>query len=253
MHSEATRRGARNVCRRGLFGIFPAMTITPTNEAAEPAVALSQVALQLSKALDEERKRIAEGLHDDLGQTLAAAMMRLHELRMASTDTARMSAADEIEKLIRQAIDSSRELTFDLRSPVLPGHGLAATFESMATRFSRDHGITCAVDCDVQPGQLGSVAADILYRVARELLQNVAKHAHADEARISLVIRGGRAELSVADDGRGFDTGERRQGFGLLIASERVAEIGGNFVIRSGSDGTTVTVVIPVSIDTSTS
>lgn len=198
-----------------------------------------------SVTVDEERRRIAQGLHDDVGQTLAAATLRLHEVRLATDDAERSSATDEVERLIRRAIASTRNLTFDLRSPVADGQGFDSTVHELATRFVHDHRIACLVDSDVASGVIGPNAADALYPVVRELLRNVAKHARATDVRIRLVAGDGTTELAVSDNGIGIGTSRTSVGLGLTIARERIAEVGGRMRIESAPDGTTVTVTIP--------
>lgn len=219
------------------------VTATPTPQTLEDRTP-QELALQLSIALDAERRRIAEGLHDDVGQPLAAACMRLHELRHANTQSERTHVADELECLIRGAIDASRDLVFDLWCPVMPAEGFPAVLEDLALRFVRNHEVRCSVQArsgvDIEPDD-----AEVLYRVVRELLHNVAKHADASEVFIEFGDWDGGLEVAVRDDGRGIDPGARHSGLGLLILRERVARVGGDLEISTDRNGTRVMARLP--------
>lgn len=221
------------------------MTTIPTTQTAKQEEVARAAVIQLSRALEEERRRIAVGLHDDVGQTLAAANMRLHELRSATTDREREEAADQVESLLRQAITTIRGLTFDLRPPVIAGEGFPAVLERLAERYRDDHGQGCVVDSDPPRLRIDDHAAEVIFLVVRELLHNVAKHAGAASVVIRVRAPDDRLEVSVVDDGSGFDTTSARDGFGLLMATERVAEVGGTLDLQSGRTGTSAILRIP--------
>lgn len=225
------------------------MPTIPTTQITRPEEVARAAVIQLSRAVEEERRRIAVGLHDDVGQTLAAANMRLHELRSATTGRAREEAADQVERLLREAISTIRGLTFDLRPPVIPGEGFPAVLDRLAERFRDDHGHGCAVDSDPPRFRIDNHAAEVIFLVVRELLHNVAKHAGASTVVIRVRVRDDGLEVAVLDDGRGFDTTSPRNGFGLLMAAERATEVGGTLELRSGRNGTSAILLIPDAVE----
>lgn len=212
--------------------------------------ALRAMAGRVTKAQDDERQRIAHGLHDDVGQLLAAAQLHLHQLRRdASLEQLREVEASE--RLIAEAIRSIRELTFELVTPVLNEIGLKSALEHLAGALEERYSITCHQDLEDVAFPMQREAAAALYRVVRELVTNVAKHSHAATASILMEVAGDNVQLVVSDDGVGFestaDTAPERSGVGLLVAGQRIADFHGEFEIRSGPGrGARVAISVPI-------
>ncbi len=204
---------------------------------------------------EEERKRIARELHDDLQQKLAAILMNLSAAggqipRDSGNAAAALAAADE---LAAAAIESTRRIVNDLRPQVLDDLGLVAALQVLASHFSRASGVACQVRAEPAAAQRAALSADVatcLYRVAQESLNNVAKHAQANEVQIELARAGQQGiVLRVRDDGSGMATASPRKpdSFGLLGMQERLRRVGGSLKLHSQSGGgTTVEARVPM-------
>ena len=214
---------------------------------------LRALALELSLTAQRERRRIAMGLHDQIGQRLAAAKLGLEAVRRNRSLTEVSATLDEVTGVLAEAIQATRELTFELSPPLLYELGLKAALDHLAQRCRALHGIACALDCDEDPQPLPNDSAVVMYEVARELLHNVVKHACAKSVRILMTREGEDLHLEVMDDGIGFEPRcesvpfDADRGFGLFSARERVRQIGGTLVVHSAIDqGTRVVVIAPL-------
>jgi PAS domain S-box-containing protein len=215
---------------------------------------LRSLTFELALAEERERRRIATGLHDQIGGTLAAVRIRLSQLRqLPGAGPQLRQALSQIRDLIETTIDSSRSLTFDLTSPVLYEVGLEAALDSLTNQMQEQHGIQHHFEDDGQPKPMTDELKVILYHTVRELLANVAKYAQAGSVFISIGRDGGSVRIRVEDDGVGFEvpkTGfhvSESGGFGLYHAGERMKHLGGRFHVEStAGQGTTVTIVVPL-------
>jgi PAS domain S-box-containing protein len=215
------------------------------SELQERTRQLQQLTLELSQTEDRERQRLAEILHDDLQQLLAAAKFHLDLLNSRITqDAPSQEIAAVVKDLLKQAIDQSRSLSHELSPPALSQGDLRETFEWLGRQVQAKHGLT--VRLDVGGGiELPSMLKSLLYKTAQELLFNVVKHAGVREARLRLRHRCGYVCLSVSDEGRGFDTHEFDQagGLGLLRVREQIKFLGGRLKVRSTQGGGSLFIV----------
>jgi PAS domain S-box-containing protein len=196
---------------------------------------LRQLTLELSQAEDRERRRIADILHDDVQQTLAAAKFQVNLLgREAQSAAESHQIIAQVKLMLRDAIEKSRCLSHEL-SPALYQVDLAVILEWLARHMEQKHGLRIRVEARGATDSSSEPVRALLYKVARELLFNVAKHAGVNEARMRVWRRGPCLYLSVADRGQGFDPEklEEAAGFGLLSIRERVRLLGGRMRIRS--------------------
>ncbi len=219
--------------------------------------ALQRLVVQHDRIQEDERKRIARELHDDLQQTLAAILIDVTAIRGAVPPDGEPAAAllGRIESMASAALVSTRRIVNDLRPQMLEELGLAAALEALATQFTRRTGVPCDLEADeLQPADERQAAPVMtcLYRVAQESLNNVAKHAKARYVQVQLATRDARSVvLRVSDDGKGMAPEDRvkPQSFGLLGMTERVRAVGGSLqVISHPGDGTTVEVVVPLAL-----
>ena len=195
---------------------------------------LQRVAFESLVAGERERRRIAIGLHDRIGQALAVTQMKLAAAREGSSGEAR-AALDEAEALITDSIAEVRSLTFDLSPPVLYDLGLRAALSWLAEEVGTRDGLDVTFSADGFDPSLEETTATILFRTVRELLLNVTKHARATAAQIALRRVDGGLEVSVEDDGVGFDADAdvRQDGFGLFSVREQLSRLGGTFELVS--------------------
>jgi len=219
------------------------------SELQEQARQLQQLTLELSETEDRERKRLAEILHDDLQQLLAAAKFHVGLLRRrARGDGELLEIAGQAQAILVEAIEKSRSLSHELSPPGLAHNDLGEAFEWLAQQMWRKHGLTVRLDIRERIELQSEPLKTLLYKSAQEILFNVIKHAGVSEARLRLRRRGGSICLSVSDRGRGFDPKEpgRTGGFGLLSIRERVKLLGGRMKVRSAKGkGSTFLIVVP--------
>ncbi|MBI4843273.1 MAG: sensor histidine kinase [Nitrospirae bacterium] len=211
---------------------------------------LRRMISRLSKVEDEERRRIAEDLHDHIGQNLAISKIRLKMLKDASH-----LPAEEIQNilsLIDEAISYTRSLTFEISPQVLHQLGLIPAIVWLADLFRKKHGLMVKVTAEGNLENIRHEESIFLFKAVRELLHNVVKHADAAETKI--IIESGEKDITVAvqDDGIGFDTrliadlGKESSEFGILNIQERASQLGGSVVITSAKGaGTRAVIKVP--------
>jgi two-component system CheB/CheR fusion protein len=210
---------------------------------------LGEMALDAAIAEERERRRIAADLHDHVGQALALLQIRLTTLRDTLPGEAR-AGVNECIRTIEQSIADTRTLTFELSPPILYDFGLKAAVAWLAEQFAARHGLTITVEgLDVL--ELDADVVSVLFRVVRELLTNVVKHAHSPHATVTFRREGDHLGIDVEDGGVGFDAavlGSRAsRGFGLFSVREQIGRLGGTFEIASASDaGTRVSLRVPL-------
>lgn len=210
-----------------------------TAELTESREQLRKLAEHLETVKEEERKRIARDLHDELGQNLLALRIDLSMLSARTTRHARLhqrvgAALDNVDATIRNV----RGIMNELRPAVLD-LGLAAALEWQAAEFRKRSGLACTLALPAEEA-CGEVPPDleiVLFRGLQEALSNVRRHAYANRVDIALAVGGGALNLSVTDDGVGLnaDAALRRKhdSFGLIGMAQRVAAHGGRLDIRS--------------------
>lgn len=199
-------------------------------------------------AQESERRRIARALHDQTGQALTSILFGVRELRSARDVAEARRAADSITSLVSEGLDEIRRLALELRPQILDDFGLVPALERLTDSFADRTGIE--VRLHTPPDEDDRLTPDqetTLYRAAQEALTNAAKHAQADHVSIELESDDCRVQLTVADDGRGFqEAAEARDSFGLAAMRERVALVDGSLEIETKPDaGTVIRVSVP--------
>ncbi len=194
-------------------------------------------------AQEDERARIARELHDEVGQGLTAALLYLERAgREAGEDNGRLAEAREA---VRESLEDVRGITLRLRPEALDDLGLGAALIALSERIRDGAAIEIALDLPEPLPQLEDEQELVLYRVAQEALTNVARHAGAQNARLSLVETDDGILLSIEDDGGGFDK-DALPGAGLQGMRERALLVGGTLgLATSPQGGARVNLVIP--------
>lgn len=204
---------------------------------------------------ERERRRIAENLHDSLGQTLSLAFMKLSSIVDMEHSEHVKNVIDGTSELLDKAIAESRSLTYDLSPPILYELGLIPAIKWKLEQIRAKNKIETRLNGEDQKIYLPKEFNIFLYRIVSELLTNTIKHAKAELIEIN--IRKGEKiyYITVQDNGLGFDTTAERKankkgGFGLLSIIERLDNIKGQFKIESKlGKGTTATIAVPYSED----
>lgn len=198
----------------------------------------------------EERNRIAREIHDTLAQGLAGIALQLESadaLLEAGADAARVrNAVGNALRQARSSLEEARRSVLDLRASPLEGRTLAQALEQLVEEWSALTGIDARVDIRATAALPARIETG-LYRIAREALANVARHAGASRVRLTFSLEDGIAALAVEDDGAGFDpSGVPRERFGLTGMSERARLLGGRLRVESGpAAGTRVIAEVP--------
>lgn len=211
---------------------------------------LRQLAVDTTLAEERERQAIARDLHDDLGQILHVAKIKLSSL--AKRDAGDIGpSVRELNRLIADASARVRSLTSQLSPPVLETMGLIPALSWLAEELERSYGLLVDMEDDGLPKPLTQAQAAILFRAVRELLINVAKHAGTSFARVSAQADGGTLILKVEDEGAGIDELHQAQawqsGYGLTSVRERITFLNGTMEIRATpGEGTTVMLRMPL-------
>ena len=197
---------------------------------------------------EEERRRIANDIHDDSIQAITAAGMRLQILRRRLDDPELLGMLGELEATIQLSIERLRHLLFELRPPVLDNEGLQAAVEMYVDQAREEPRLRCSVE-DRLVSQPPPETRLVLYRIAQEALTNVRRHAHATSTRVLLSERDGGYLVRISDDGVGFreaDVGSPPAHLGLASIRERAELAGGSLRIDTApAAGTTLEVWIP--------
>lgn len=218
------------------------------NTSREEVRALSAVS---ATAQEAERRRIARELHDELGQTLGMLKVDLDWLmdNVPQDDAHLARKIASMHMLVNGTITSARRIASDLRPLVLDDLGFVAATRWLVTNVEQRYGIHCNVIFRPADPPLMEPYATAVFRIVQEALTNIARHAHASRADITVACSGPEILLQISDNGIGFDlTSARKAGsYGLIGLRERAYLLGGTFEIdASPGNGTTIEVRIPL-------
>ncbi len=216
--------------------------------AADYLDRLRRLSSELVLAEERERRRIANDIHDGLGDELSMARIKTAELAAAHPADPRVA---ELTRILDRCIGGARALTFALAPPVLHELGLHAAFDWLVERLNVRSGVQMSFSGTGEPAGLTETERILCYRSVRELLRNVVKHAGARSAVVTARVRAGAYEIEVLDDGKGFDVEQALShaegiGFGLFSIRERLRHLGGQLRIRSTiGSGSRLTMRLP--------
>nr|WP_246088912.1 histidine kinase [Paraburkholderia guartelaensis] len=206
---------------------------------------------------EDERKRSALEIQDELGQLLTALKMDVSLLRMRLTDDPEaIGRADDMRELVEGTIWMVRNVASHLR-PAALNFGLVSALEWLTSQWSRHNAIPCELHMASGEPALSDMQATVLFRIVEAALTNVARHAAAQRVAVTLTTGPGSLDLRIRDDGRGFDVAAAyaRYAYGLLGMTERARLIGGTLRIDSQpckdptigiASGTTISIHVPL-------
>ncbi len=200
---------------------------------------------QLLTVQENERKQIARDLHDGVGQMLSAIKFKIEDI-IQQRDERKERIEDKtlghLVPMIRESIEEVRRIQMNLRPSVLDDLGIIATISWLTREFEKVYSaISIQKQIDIQEDEIPVRLKTVIYRILQEALNNIAKHSRANRVTIALRKMEERIELTVEDNGTGFDLENRPRGFGLGSMRERVELSGGLFTIDSTiGKGTTI-------------
>lgn len=247
--------------RRRIFTV--ARDVTEKKEADARLEAyqtrLRNLASELATVEDRERRQLAETLHDSLAQDLFAARAKITLLRYPDRVTDPQRLVNEAISILDQSMNMTRNLTFELVPPALYGVGLEAGLEWLCRHFETTRGLRCTMEARGENVDLPQDVRALTYRIVRELLANVHKHADARCASVSVEYLDDLLTVVVEDDGKAFafdgdddppvggNADGHHQGFGLFSIRERLRSLAGNLAIQpSPLGGWRVAMTLPL-------
>lgn len=207
---------------------------------------------RVEDSAEQERRRIAEDIHDDSIQVMASVSLRLQALH-SSIPSERQGVLDEIRQMVDESIDRLRHLVFELRPPGLDSRGLTAALRQYLERTGAEAGFDYRIIDKIELDPPPDVRTQ-LYRIGQEAITNIGRHADARLVRLSIEHRGSGVGVRIEDDGRGFDPAGIEPVPGHLGTSamrERAEMAGGVFDIKSEpGKGTVVEFWLPTEAPT---
>jgi signal transduction histidine kinase len=232
------------------------MDVTERKRALETqranAAQIRDLLRRLVSVQEAERRRFSANLHDLVGQSLSVLGMGLETIRGLLPGASSRKAEttfNDMGQLLKETMGAVREVMSDLRPPLLDDYGLYAAIEWHARQLENRTGLRVAVEgrkLDPRPASEVEVA---LFRIAQEALTNVAKHAAASHAKVSISGSAGRVRLLVEDDGRGIEATAAandagRAGWGMAVMRERAVAVGGSMRVERPGQGTRIVVEV---------
>jgi PAS domain S-box-containing protein len=232
----------RDITRRKAIEAQNARLVAELSASREELAALSRRLVAMQEA---ERSYVADQLHNQAGQVLAALQLQL--ARLGRGDAGEQLPA--IQATLDAAMAELHTLATELRPFALDRSSLAGALRSYATEFGRAHGL--AVRFDAGNAEFARPPADVatsLFRAVQEGLANVARHAQAREVALQMRLDGELLRITLTDDGVGFDplAVALRGGLGLASIRERLKTVGGHLTVESGPAGSTLTFAAPI-------
>lgn len=219
--------------------------------AEDRARQLQALSVELIEAEEQERQRIAQVLHDDLQQTLAAA--KLH-LQLAYENLPPEPMLEKVERMLVESIHTARRLSHELSPPMLHHSDMFAALQWLAGQMNERFGLQIRLETDTHTRFEYEPLKRFLFRATQELLFNVVKHAGVKAAQILLSEANGKFVITVSDEGRGFDpeilqSASVKTGLGLVSLRERLSAIGGDFTIESApGKGSRFSLSVPLGV-----
>jgi signal transduction histidine kinase len=194
---------------------------------------------------EQERKRIAQDIHDELGALLSISRMHLVQLEEKDQTAAVVPALQNIRSLTEKALASMRKVSHELMPPQLEAFGLIKTLESVAGHANKTGNINIHIDPTDHFPELSWPVTLGLYRIIMELLNNTFKHAEADTVQVQLNYTAGNIICTYTDNGKGMPSHEQKNGLGHKSMEGRANSLGGTIQISDPGEEFRAVVSIP--------
>ncbi len=201
---------------------------------------------QLIQVQEDERKNLARELHDEIGQHLTAIHIDASAILKAKTIEVSKQSASAIDQVARQMMDIVHNILQRLRPSGLDQFGLEIALQELINAWQQRHkGILVKYDVRGVFNDLDESILITIYRLIQECLTNISRHAQAKNIQIYLIKYPETIELSIEDDGNGFDQTVKPDGFGLAGMRERVEALVGKLDIKTSPEGTKISIEMP--------
>lgn len=218
------------------------------DESLHARLSLEKLSDHIQRAREEERSKIAREIHDELGGILSTLKMDLGWLDKRMSEPALLARTQAMAQLIREALQTARRISADLRPGVLDNLGLVAAMEEYAATLLGRLGITYSFTPPEQDVELDDQRATAIFRIFQESLTNIVRHAKAEAVEIEFVLSPETLAIFIRDDGNGLipERATPPQSYGILGMQERAKQLGGELiVIGTPGHGTTVHLNLP--------
>ncbi len=245
--------------RGEVVGVFAAARdVTERKQSEEKLAAyqkrLRRLTLALAQSEERERRQVALHLHDEVGQSLSAIRVKFATWRNMKDTLQRQALLNDIEGLIDRVMGDIRRLTFELSPPILYELGLGPALERLGETLCGRVGVAFDFRCASDAPTLSRALSVELYRMARELIVNALKHAHANHVSVAMSGDSEGIWVAIEDDGGGLDPARFEQAasgrggtFGLFSVRERLRDLDGSLELKSRtSAGTRIEMAVPL-------
>jgi len=245
---------ARNGAKSATFGIV----VTDMTEARRNEEMLRTLTHRVVQAQEAERRLVALELHDNITQHLCAIVARWAALanKLPVREKASRGEVMKLSEMLGQTVEEVQRIARNLRPSVLDEMGLVPALRATCTEFAQRTGVSLKLACKPLTARLPAEAELALYRILQKALENVGKHARARHVRVHLTKQGDMVQLTIKDDGIGFDPDQpparrkKKRDFGLLRMRERATYVGGALIVKSAPRaGTEIVARIPLPPD----
>jgi len=244
----------RTLAASGLLGLLGLFYHLRVSSLMKEKVAQERFSRQLIEVQEQERKRIASGLHDSLGQNLLIIKNSLEQTIHSASNKqdAPLQDLKELSVIASQSIEEVREISYNLHPHLIDRLGLTKALGSIVRKVRQSGDINISAEID-EIDALVTKESDIhIFRIIQEAVNNVVRHSQASEARIQVQQAGEMLHISISDNGGGFDfeaylaEDSQHEGFGLAGIAERVKILKGEFHVDTSRQGTTLSIRIPL-------
>lgn len=219
-----------------------------THEASTLLAANRHLTQRLMTAQEDERRVLAQELHDEIGQACTALRIEAAYIHKAilSNPAAALEAAQRMDQSSLRMHSLARDMLKRLRPPNLDSLGFEASMRELCQSWQQHCHIECHTLMDALPHTLSDPLCTTLYRITQEALTNIAKHAHATQVWVSLHAGDGVLTLSITDNGQGLLQSGPSHGLGLVGMRERVASLQGHIHFEDAQPGLRIQVQVPL-------
>jgi two-component system sensor histidine kinase DegS len=228
--------------------------LTDVNSRFMELEQIQKLGVNIIRAQEEERRKVARDIHDGPAQILANIIMRT-EYCLKLTDIDHTGVREELvalQEMVRQSLQDVRKIIFDLRPMVLDDLGLIPAINQYLDEFQIQYGLMVEAVIIGEPKRFNMPVEVALFRIVQESLSNIKKHAGAKRVMVKIELLSQKILLIIKDDGKGFNLQEvladkQREGYGLIGIRERIQILNGELVINTApGQGTVINISMPL-------